>query len=62
MSPRLKKWGGHVPRVPHQIAPMVGKMAVGVFAQSSDGTVSTYDTLLKYKADVCSTATRSKHN
>jgi len=21
--PRLKKWGGHVPRVPHQIAPMV---------------------------------------
>ena len=20
--PRLKKWGGHVPRVPHQIAPM----------------------------------------
>jgi len=23
MSPRLKNWGGHVPRVPHQIAPMV---------------------------------------
>jgi len=22
MSPRLKKWGGHVSRVPHQIAPM----------------------------------------
>jgi len=21
--PRLKKWGGHVPRVPHQIAPML---------------------------------------
>ena len=21
--PRLKKWGGHVPRVPHTIAPMV---------------------------------------
>jgi len=20
--PRLKKWGGHVPRIPHQIAPM----------------------------------------
>jgi len=20
--PRLKKWGGHVPPVPHQIAPM----------------------------------------
>jgi len=20
--PRLQKWGGHVPRVPHQIAPM----------------------------------------
>jgi len=20
---RLKKWGGHVPRVPHQIAPML---------------------------------------
>jgi len=26
MSPRLKKWGGHVPRVPHQIAPMVVAM------------------------------------
>jgi len=23
MSPRLKKWDGHVPPVPHQIAPMV---------------------------------------
>jgi len=23
MSPRLKKWEGHVPCVPHQIAPMV---------------------------------------
>jgi len=23
MSPRLKKWRGHVPRVPHQIAPMI---------------------------------------
>jgi len=22
MSPRLKKWGGHVPCVPHRIAPM----------------------------------------
>jgi len=22
MSPRLKKWKGHVPRVPHQIAPL----------------------------------------
>jgi len=22
-SPRLKKWRGHVPRVPHQIAPML---------------------------------------
>jgi len=22
MSPRLKKWVEHVPRVPHQIAPM----------------------------------------
>jgi len=21
--PRLKKWGGHVPRAPHQIAPML---------------------------------------
>ena len=26
--PRLKKWGGHVPRVPHQIAPMPS-VAVG---------------------------------
>ena len=23
-APRLKKWGAHVPRVPQQIAPMVG--------------------------------------
>ena len=22
MSPCLKKWGGHTPRVPHQIVPM----------------------------------------
>jgi len=22
-NPKRKKWGGHVPRVPHQIAPMV---------------------------------------
>jgi len=26
MFPRLKKWGGHVPRVPRQIAPMLSSV------------------------------------
>ena len=39
--PRLKKWGGHVPRVPHQIAPM-SRSNVKSYRTLSKPTVSEH--------------------
>jgi len=39
MTPRLKKFGGHVPRAPHQIAPMhhsvVSEVCIEVYQEHS---------------------------
>jgi len=45
-TPRLKKWGGHVLRVPHHIAPMTGlyfyRLEKKIFADESHFLVNGY--------------------
>jgi len=41
MSPRLKKWGGDVPHVPHQIAPMHTAIKHGVVERSKSQRLAT---------------------
>jgi len=40
MSPHLKKWGGHLPRVPHQIAPMDGSISLEEYLLCDETTVT----------------------
>jgi len=45
--PRLKKWGGHVPRVPHQIAPMPHTKTKAISKWKLKRTISIYKQTLK---------------
>jgi len=46
MPPRLKKCGGHVPRVPHQIAPMFSCLLDSVVKETLRMVLSP--TMLRY--------------